>query len=107
MTAPLRKNVSSTAKITRLTSARCSHDSSLMPYRLYPISAETLCGRRSPPAPQLPSVSCRQSHPSHHVPVRFLQRSLPLGWRSHKKSNTPRGCSPPHSTGLWDMHHEG
>src|SRR5437660_12215259 len=62
-------------------------------------SGETLCGRRSPPVLPLPSVSCRQSRPSHRALVWFLQRSLPLGWRSGRKSNTPRVCSARRSAG--------
>src|SRR5438309_9943868 len=62
MTAPLRKNVSSTAKITRLTSARCSHDSSLMPYRLYPIFRRNslraaISAGPSTPFVELPSIT--------------------------------------------------
>ena len=62
MTAPLRKNVSSTAKITRLTSARCSHDSSLMPYRLYPIFRRNslraaISAGPSTPFGELPSIT--------------------------------------------------
>src|SRR5438309_626829 len=62
MTAPLRKNVSSTAKVTRLTPARCSHDSSLMPYRLYPIFRRNslraaISAGPSTPFGKLPSIT--------------------------------------------------